>query len=103
MLHPELVREIRRLLAEDQLSQWKIAEVLGVSRTTVHLIAAGKRRDCQLRVHDEEPETEPPPGPPQRCHGCGGMVLPPCRLCQVRAQVAENRKRSDRHSERLAG
>ena len=64
MLHPELVREIRRLLAEDQLSQWKIAEVLGVSRTTVHLIAAGKRRDCQLRVHDEELRPSRPPARP---------------------------------------
>ena len=103
MLHPEIVREIRRLLAEDRLSQKNIAAVLGVSRTTVHVIASGKRPDYESR-DEEEPEEEPPIGPPQRCHGCGNLVLPPCRLCRVRAQVVENRNRRDTETpRRIAG
>ena len=96
MLAPYIVAEIRRLLAEDRLSQRKIAQRLGVSRMTVYMIATGKRPDYEQRrsCDDEEPLT----GPPRRCPGCGGMVLQPCQLCRVR-QLA----RGGSSGRRLAG
>lgn len=91
MLSPELVAEIRRLLAARQLSQRKIARQLGVSRATIGAIANGRRPDYEPRQpRDEEPLR--PEGPPRRCRGCGGLVYLPCRLCRVRSI-----KRRDEH------
>jgi DNA-binding XRE family transcriptional regulator len=91
MIAPSVVHEIRRLLAQGNYSQRKIARITGVSRGTVGAIASGKRRDYGLRVKDPEMELEEPGGPPRRCPGCGGLVSMPCRLCHVRKLVAEVR------------
>ncbi|MBX7168449.1 MAG: helix-turn-helix domain-containing protein [Pirellulales bacterium] len=93
MLSPELVLEIRRLLAEGRLSQRKIAKQLGVSRATVGAIASGKRPDYAPRLPRED-EPLRPTGPPRRCPRCGGMVYLPCRLCQVRDIKQRDRDRS---------
>lgn len=90
MLAPSMVAEIRRLLAEDKLSQRKIARLSGVSRGTVGAIASGKRPDYGPRPSDDEPDR--PSGPPQRCATCGGMVYMPCRLCALRERPAATGK-----------
>jgi transcriptional regulator with XRE-family HTH domain len=90
MIAPSVVQEVRRLLAEGNFSQRRIAKLTGISRGTVGAIAAGRRPDYEsLRptANDELPE---PSGPPQRCPGCGGMVYLPCRLCRTRALRARS-------------
>ena len=84
MLHAWRVAEIRRMLAQGELSQRKIAEQTGVSRGTVGAIALGRRPEYQDRRQDAGGDFEPPGGPLRRCPGCGGMVLMPCLLCHVR-------------------
>ena len=91
MLSPDRIEQIERLLAEGKLSQRKIAKLTGVSRGTVGAVASGKRH-----VHVRETESwdaglESPPGPPQHCPGCGGLVYLPCRLCYTRRFLAEHR------------
>jgi len=84
MLAPHLVEEVRRLLEAGKLSRRKIARLTGVSRGTVGLIAADKRRDP---VHEARPwdvELDQPLEPPERCPSCGGWVYMPCRLCRMR-------------------
>lgn len=82
------VREVERLLAEGQLSQRKIARVVGVSRGVIGLIARGERPDYSARQQDQAELV--PLGPIERCPGCGGRVYVPCRLCHVRKlQAAE--------------
>lgn len=89
MLDPRLVNEVRRLLAEGRLSQRQIAHASGVSRASVGLIARGKRPNYAPRPLQDDWR---PSGPACRCHGCGGMVYLPCRLCQVRAIKARERQ-----------
>ena len=47
MIAPGIVAEIRRLLAEEKLSQRKIGRLVGVSRGTVAAIASGTRPDYE--------------------------------------------------------
>lgn len=81
MLPSAVVREVRRLLVEEGLSQRKVARMTGVSRGTIGRIATGRRSDYPER----DPAEDQPQGPPERCGGCGGLVYMPCRLCRVRA------------------
>jgi len=92
MIAPQMIDEVRRLLAEGRLSQRQIARATNVSRGTVGAIAAGRRPDYRSsrRAVDEEPLQ--PTGPPRRCPGCGGMVYLPCRLCRARRQKAKAAK-----------
>jgi transcriptional regulator with XRE-family HTH domain len=76
------VDAVRRLIGQRQ-SQRRIAEELGVSRTTVYRIARGRRPDPPPRVSRKERDEEPV-GRIARCAGCGGRVYLPCRLCKVR-------------------
>ena len=77
--------EIRRLLAEGQLSQRKIALHVGVSRGTVHAMARGKRPEHLREIrHRRRSPLITPTGPPRRCPQCGGLVQMPCLACQVR-------------------
>jgi hypothetical protein len=92
MLTQTVVAEIRRLLAEDELSHRKIALVTGVCRGTIGAIAAGKRPDYQQLRRTRQGEPLEPAGPPERCPGCGGMVYHPCRFCQARSLAALSRK-----------
>jgi len=79
------VADIRRMLAQGELSHRKIAEQTGVSRGTVGAIALGRRPDRDDRRQTFPGDAAAPHGPPRRCPGCGGMVLMPCLLCHVRA------------------
>jgi hypothetical protein len=85
MIAPSVVQEVRRLLAEDRLSQRKIAKTTGISRGTVAAIAAGRRPDYDGRRGNGEDHLPEPAGSPQRCPGCGGLVYMPCRTCRTRA------------------
>jgi transcriptional regulator with XRE-family HTH domain len=93
MIAPQIVDEVRRLLAEGRLSQRQIARATGVSRGTVGAIASGRRPDYHNLRPALDEDLLQPTGPPQRCPGCGGMVYLPCRLCRVRRLKAETSQR----------
>jgi hypothetical protein len=84
MIASDVVKEIRRMLAEGSLSQRAIAQRMGVSRGTVCAIAQGKRRDYPPRFFRNDMYFIPPAGRPVRCAGCGGLVQMPCLACYVR-------------------
>jgi hypothetical protein len=87
MLSSCLVEEIERLLALGH-SRRDVARTVGVSRTTVNLIAAHKRPDVADPV--ETDLSSLPRRKPKRCATCGGLVYPPCKLCRIRAKLAEH-------------
>jgi hypothetical protein len=92
MLHISVVREIRRLLAEEELSYRAIAEKLGVSRGVVGMIAGG-RRGLYGRIGPSRLSiTHSTAALPTRCPGCGGLVYLPCRLCRVRFELMIERE-----------
>jgi hypothetical protein len=101
MIVPEMVVEVRRLLAMGRMSQRQIARSTGISRATISAIASGKRPDYQTRVRDDEPER--PIGPPVRCPGCGGRVYIPCRLCRIRAVKRRELERKKHLARFIAG
>lgn len=84
MIAPNVVKEVRRLLAEGKLSQRAIAKATRVSRGTVGAIASGSRPDYdRLQRPRADEDSLRPEGPLRRCPGCGGMVYLPCRACRV--------------------
>ena len=90
MIDSEKVAEIKRLLAEGRLSQRKIAATTQISRGTIAAIAAGRRPDYEeFRRRRAEEEEASLLGPVARCPSCGGTVHVPCRLCRVRALLAQ--------------
>lgn len=93
MLAISQVNEIRRLLAGGDYSQRKIARMTGVSRGTIGAIALGRRPDYESRSKEED-ETALPLGPLGRCKICGAKVYLPCRLCELRRQLALERKKT---------
>jgi hypothetical protein len=101
MISPAKVAEVRRLLVEEGLSQRNVANLTGVSRGTIHAIAAGKRPDYELSRRPFDADFSPPDGPPRRCPECGGMVHMPCRLCRVRAMM--RREQQPQRSRRFPG
>jgi len=92
MIAPGVIEEVRRLLAENKLSQRKIARRVGICRGTVGKIAAGNRPDYHL-LGSRGGESQQACGPPSRCPDCGGLVYPPCRLCRARRLAASLRPR----------
>lgn len=100
MLAPQRVILVKKLLAEGRLSQRKIAQLTGISRATIGLIAAGRRREP---APGDGLETEGPHSIPVRCPTCGGLVYAPCRLCQVRAWDHARRSRQRRIEDVLRG
>jgi transcriptional regulator with XRE-family HTH domain len=91
MIDSETVAEIKRLLAEGNLSQRKIAAKLRVSRGTIAAIAAGRRPDYEELRKQRAEEEAISAGPIKRCPSCGGTVHLPCRLCHVRRLLAESK------------
>jgi hypothetical protein len=89
MLSADIIREVRRLLDEDELSQRSIAARLKVSRGLVGAVAQGDRlpREAQSRWAAMRGGQVYP----ERCPGCGGMVYLPCRLCSTRSFSARHR------------
>jgi Helix-turn-helix domain len=84
MLALALIEKIERLLQEGELSQRKIAELVGVSRGTVAAVATGRRG-----INGREPgESCRDPrvhlAPPERCPECGFLVYMPCLVCRTR-------------------
>ena len=90
MLDPAIVDEVKRLIAEGQLSQRGIARQTGVSRGSVGLIFHGRRRDRPAR-RDEDDLLGPLSGPKSHCDVCGAEVTQPCRACRTRAYIEEMR------------
>jgi hypothetical protein len=84
MLPLALVEEVRRLLDAGTLSQRQIAEHTGVSRGTVSAIASGKRGMFGHETSSTATISDPL-SPPERCGGCGALVVMPCVLCRARA------------------
>lgn len=82
-----VVREIRRLLDEGDLSQRAIARRVGVSRGLVARVAAGQRSLVDRGAPSYPELFGPEAGLPVRCPGCGGMVYEPCRLCEARKRT----------------
>jgi hypothetical protein len=93
MIAPDTVADIRRLLAEDVLGQREIARRMGVCRSTVGAIAAGRRLDRPAKRPPEADLWETS-DPPERCSTCGGLVYMPCMLCRLRKEIGEHRKKS---------
>jgi len=82
MLALTIVQEIDRLLSDGKLSRRKIAQRLGVSRSTVCAISNGQRA-----LFGKEPEPDDPDRetlPPERCPKCGYLVQIPCLVCRTR-------------------
>jgi hypothetical protein len=96
MIAPEIVNEIRRLLAGENLSHRKIAAIVGVSRGTVGAIDSGTRPDYDAMLHEIGDGVDEPAGPPERCPGCGGLVYMHCILCKVRNHVIGKPKQTFR-------
>ena len=92
MIDREMILEVERLIREQGYSQRRIAELVGISRTSVCSIAKGRLQQ-KLADHGDEPRVGRHPrafgGPLRRCHTCGGRVHMPCLLCQVRAIKAQ--------------
>lgn len=82
-------QETRRLLALGNLSQRRIAAIVGVSRATVSAIAKGTYRLRDQRRNREEDFL--PRGPVSRCPSCGALVQLPCLACRV--EELKNRQR----------
>ena len=97
MIAPKIVTEIRRLLAEESLSQRRIAQLVGVSRGTVGAIASGRRPDYEALHEPWEDELDEPAGPPERCPSCGGMVYMPCRLCRTQKMSVKKPRLISQH------
>lgn len=91
MIPQHRIDEVKRLLEEGRLSQRAIAKTTGISRATIGAIAHGRRPDYPPREPGEDELFDRLSGPPVRCHGCGGMVYAPCRLCRVRAMNRQER------------
>ncbi|MDY0165893.1 MAG: hypothetical protein RBS80_05070 [Thermoguttaceae bacterium] len=85
MLTPEMVEQIRKLLATGRMSRRGVARRLRVSRGTVDAIARGRRPDYAANRRQLPAGVDSPAGPLERCPGCGGMVRMPCLACRVRA------------------
>lgn len=90
MLTPQQVIEIQSLLHSSALPMREIARRSGVSRGTVQAIADGRRQAAPQWPRNDETRTDDE-RPPRRCAGCGGLVYPPCRLCQVRRLKGSSR------------
>jgi hypothetical protein len=84
MLAPYLSDRVWSLRFEEKLSYRQIARRLRVDRKTIARITRGKEFDPLPVMSDPDDDFEAPQVPPQRCPVCGGLVYPPCRLCQTR-------------------
>ncbi len=89
----DLAIEVRRLGETSQLSHRALARQLGISRASVSNILHG-RWQPRLKLHDEDDPLGEQLGTPERCHGCGGRVYKPCRLCYVRGIKAREAART---------
>ena len=89
MIAEEKIKEAETLLAQEKLSQRKIAKITGLSRGTVSSIANGKR-NVYVKTVDPSQPTELEKSPPVRCPTCGSMVRMPCLLCFLKRLADKN-------------
>jgi hypothetical protein len=82
------VQAVQRLLAEGHMTQRQIAKRLQVWRGIVAGIAQGTRPQGNQPARFAAPDALSWHGPPERCPGCGGLVIMPCLACRTRAQQA---------------
>ena len=86
-LAQETVDHVQRLLIAgiggEPLSHRKIARMMGVSRSTVNLIASGQRRLKMPREPDLIQDAAS--GPVRRCPVHGTLVRMPCLACKIEA------------------
>jgi len=80
MIDNTVIKKIQTLVQQGQMSQRKIAKLLGVSRGTVQAVAHGKRT---LHRNPSANHWIAPSGQPQRCPKCGSCVRMPCLACQL--------------------
>lgn len=95
MLKEHTVQRIQSLLAEG-MSQRRIAEVTGVSRGRIVLIAKGRRPDYEAIRRAKQQEQENPfdtTKPAERCPECGNLVHMPCMICRTRRAMALESRR----------
>lgn len=78
MIDPKKRAEIKRLLAEGDLTQVEIAKRTGISLTTVHRIRSGKR-------HPTDRARGPWREDKDFCQECGVVVQQPCLRCRLLA------------------
>jgi hypothetical protein len=90
MLSPCVVQEVERLLAAGH-SRRQVSRLTGVSRVTVNQIAANRRPNYATPKESQLSSLRPKK--PRRCATCGGLVYPPCKLCRIRAKLAEHAKK----------
>lgn len=86
VLSADIVDRVR-VLHEDGLSQQMVADLLGISRPTVHNILYNQRDGATVRRMEGT-------ATPVRCPGCGGKVLLPCRACSLRDELADQARES---------
>lgn len=88
MLDTQTIDRITELLLQGGLSQRAIAKRLGVSRGTVHAVAAGKRH-----VYEKPAKAAVPNGDYVRCPECGGKTQLPCTFCRIRRKTGTGKPR----------
>lgn len=83
MLDEKIVQWIRSLLATG-MSQRRVAQITGVSRGRVILIANNRRPDyAALRESRQQRDPFDESSPPKRCPTCGHLVYMPCLSCRM--------------------
>ncbi len=87
MLARYLVDHIRELLTVEKLSSRQIVRRTGASRGAIMQIAAERNSDHPQPLLHADDDFETPLVPPKRCPECGGLIYPPCRLCQTRTFI----------------
>ena len=97
MIAPQIVAEVRRLLAERKHSQRKIARLTGICRGTVGAIASGRRPDYE--PDRDEDEWEEPVGSAQavpQLRRPGLRAVP--SVSRAEDALAENRRPAPRRA-----
>jgi hypothetical protein len=90
MLARYLEELVWHLRFEEKLSYRQIARRLCVNRKTIARITRGKRFDPLPELSDPDDGIDAPQVPPKRCPTCGGLIYPPCRLCQTRIIIQKH-------------
>ena len=93
MISAATVNEVKRLLAQGDLSQRDVARIAGVGRSTVANIAAGRWVNRPAPHASDDVWLPRPNGSPMRCPTCGGRVYMPCLACHVRELKARRHRR----------
>jgi len=92
MLSKETIRRVQQMLLSGAWSQHQIARQFNIRRATVAQLAT-QSSDCPTEEVARRPKwlTSIEGLPTTRCGGCGGMVVLPCRLCELRAALDQQR------------